>query len=802
MPNFNYLKNNESDFPHVGNVDVFKYDNDLDYGRFDYTQMTLQVCTVPWDMGEAHIGNRTISGIGNVVYFETKENRDAWFAAIPDSECYRFETKFKELHRDQFIDVPIPYDMCAKHNYLVVHYSKLANDGSPLQYEGDDGLRDWFWFIREVEFLAPNTTRLHIMDDAFQTWIYDVDVTGMVLERGHAPMFAVSADTYLSNPVENNEYLLTEDVDFGEASQVAHIDALVLNAGDMYACVATTANPTATWGNNVPTSGSYSNNGQPSVYVFAVAAGDINTFLNNVTTIYPQFKQTVQGVFFASAGLLTISNTFTFADVTCHGVTSSRKRFDLCDIDKADFGYASRYAGIAKLYTSPYAHIEITDENGDVDVIRIEDTTGSIDVSAALSVAFPFVTVNAHLLGTGGSATANITFRNIEAHTFDIAGQWYETLRSWNVPTFAVVLDPAREYDYSTRFDRAQRVVDYTTAQANDNANAQNLLDNASTTNTAAAANRDAANTALDANTNNHNNALADANTYNNAKINADAAISTGLNNQITGAQIDLAASSASISAGGTIGSGVVSFLGSMLDLNVGSGVSQFSQSLISASTASSINIQSMTTDATVAGIMALGNDAYAFEATRCNTNLLQATQIENGQIRDTTKALNNSQTANNMAATSGIASNNASTVNANAARNAAAAQSAIDNDIAQAALRAPFIYGSFSDGDSAATKPMALFAHIVTQSKSAIASAGDEFLRYGYRFDKQWDFDGNWNVGRYFTYWKLRDFWVTNLNVPDMYMDKLRFFLFGGVTVWRNPDDIGRRTVYENFNG
>ena len=121
MPEFNYLKD-RGNFPHIDNVNVYKYDNELDYARFDYTQMRLQVCSVPWDMGEAHIGNRTISGIGNVVYFGSKEERDKWFDEIPDSECYRFETKFKELHKSLLIDVPIPYDMCARHNYLRVIY--------------------------------------------------------------------------------------------------------------------------------------------------------------------------------------------------------------------------------------------------------------------------------------------------------------------------------------------------------------------------------------------------------------------------------------------------------------------------------------------------------------------------------------------------------------------------------------------------------------------------------------------------------------------------------------------------------
>ena len=62
----------DSNFPNVGNVDVYQYQNDFDYARYDDVQMKVTICAVPWDMGEAHIGARTISGIGNVVYFESK----------------------------------------------------------------------------------------------------------------------------------------------------------------------------------------------------------------------------------------------------------------------------------------------------------------------------------------------------------------------------------------------------------------------------------------------------------------------------------------------------------------------------------------------------------------------------------------------------------------------------------------------------------------------------------------------------------------------------------------------------------
>ena len=871
--NFPKLSHNQSDFPLLGNVDVYKYDNDFDYGRFDYTQMELIICTVPWDMGEVHIGNRTLSGVGNVVYFETKAERDKWFDSIPDDECYRFETKFKELHRDHVIDVPVPYDMCAKHNYLVVRYAMFANDDSPVQYEQRDGLREWFWFIREVEFVAPNTTRLHLLDDAWQTWIHDVNVTGMVLERGHAPMFSVSVEDYLAYPIDNNENLLTEDVNFGNATQAKHIDALALNAGNMYACIATTANPLGTWGTkaadtwNVPASASYENMGVPSVFVFAVAAENLATFLSNVNSSVPQFKQTIQGVFFASSDLVTLGTSFTFASMACYPVNAKRKTFELTKLNKTLFGYDAKYADIAKLYTSPYAHIEITDESGNADIVKIEDTTGTISASVALSIAYPFVNIESHLLGTGGNAQASITFKNITAQTFDISGQWYDTLRTWKVPTFAVVLDAATEYDYGTHFDREQRVVDYTTNYDNSEATAIANKDNAATLAAAAknntdasataaydnvvriaGANRknahDAADTLVDnatlntqgntaiANRSNSSTttAASNATTYSSTMCTADntitdvTALSTIAANQMQG----------SISANSQMAQAGVSMAQGLMNMEGGALFSLASASIGSNATLASTAVSSGLTAAQAAGAKA-GNNAHAtiankktnddatnekdtrsditstqngiISGTTANTAATQkanATRTETAETlaakntRDTDKA-NATRTQN---ATNTAATNTKDTAIANATRDVTRAQSAIDNDIAQAALRQPFVFGSFSDGESAATKPIALFSHIVTQSKGAISSAGDEMLRYGYTLDKQWNFDGDWNIGKYFTYWKLRDFWVSNLNVPDMYMDRLRFFLYGGVTVWRNPEDIGKRTVYENFNG
>lgn len=895
---FHKLKNNESDFPLIDNVDVYKFDNDFDYSRYDYTQMSLQICTVPWDVGEAHVGQRTISGIGNVVYFGSKEKRNAWFDAIPDSECYRFETKFKELHREQVIDVPIPYDMCAKHNYLVVKYNLFANDDSPVQYEGTDGLREWFWFIREVEFRAPNTTRLHLLDDAFQTWIYDVTVSSMILERGHAPMFDTRTAKFLQNPIENNRYLLTEDVNYGGTDIVKHTEALVLNSGDMLACIATTANPRGNYGTKAadtwrtPASAYYTNAGVPSVFVFGVDPADLNVFLSNITANVPQFKQTIQGVFFASRQLVSVGDAFTFGDVTCYPLSAGRVTLDLTELEKSLFGYDVKYADMAKLYTYPYAHIEVTDENGNTDEIRIEDTTGSLDVSAAMSLAYPFVNIEAHVLGAGGRDRTTVRFRNVTERTFAIQGSWYETLHEWKVPTFAVVLDASREYDYSTHFDRKQAVTAYTnaydsaiasatTAQTNANASASTARSN--TNDAAATAKTNTDNAAATAKTN------ADA-TADTLKANADAdadtlvantALQTAANSSITGtsntsatadvffsnllttintnyengyvgdttkADVEAMYDNAAIGAaggmvqgavsgasggaalgpvgvaagavGGLVGgaiSGVVSAAQTTVAANLTSTKAALTQTLnLNKSTSMQDNnsgrtqLQNSTNTANTNHVNTASTGASANSAatTKANATRTQATMKANA-TRDKNTANTNAQNTYDTATGNATRTYNTDTANAgrtyntsvaNAGRTRDTAQQAIVNATAQAALRSPFVFGNFADGDSAVTKPIALFANVVTQSKSAIALAGDEFARYGYALDMQWDFDGDWNIGKYFTYWKLRDFWVTNLNVPDLYMDKLRFFLFGGVTVWRKPEFIGRINIYDNF--
>lgn len=831
MPNFHYLGKNG--FPNADNVNVYEYQNDIDYARYDYSQMSIQVCSVPWEQGEAHIGQRTLSGIGNVVHFGSTAKRDSWFDAIPDTDCFRWETKFKELHSDLALRIPLPFDIASNYNYVRVTYNLFANDESPLQYETDEGARSWFYFIREARFIAPSTTELLLLDDAWQTWIYSLDITNMILERGHAPMFATKADAYLADPIDNCSDLLSEDINYGELQKVTKAQATVLNSEDMRAVIVCSSNPAGTWGSKagndwkVPASAYYDGAGVPNMYAFAVAVNELDAFLTNVNSTSPQFKQSVQCVFFCASELLSLGSAYTFCGVSCYQVQGGADPVSktILTRKKADWGYSSKYANLAKLYTYPYSAFEITDEKGNSELVRIEDTAQALTMDVAANVVFPYINIVGSIRGIGGNASNTLSFQNITAKSFTSAGRWYEHLHSWEVPTFAVVLDAATEYDYSSHFDRIQADSDRATNQTNttnmananytsaatlayaseamaDN-NADNVVDNASTQTTA--------NSTV---TSEGNSASTDDASLANDLAQAIQAWDAGMTRATANNEIDAANASAAVgAAGGVVNNAVGGAISGFLTAGPAGAAAGAIGGLVSggigAATSLATNAIAVSATSTQAEAVVSNSQSKLEETktsnidrtTRANTGRTNQTNAQNVAI--TTSAANTSSTMKENADTERAARlSSADTVRdaqvAAASLTYANEGNRIQNGIRQAALRAPFVFGNVSNAELSTTRPMALFVNIVTESDFAIQRAGDEFLRYGYYLDKQWEFDGDWNVGKHYTFWKLRDYWSTN-QIPDRFADQLRLLLYGGVTVWNDPDEIGKVSIYDN---
>lgn len=74
----------------------------------------------------------------------------------------------------------------------------------------------------------------------------------------------------------------------------------------------------------------------------------------------------------------------------------------------------------------------------------------------------------------------------------------------------------------------------------------------------------------------------------------------------------------------------------------------------------------------------------------------------------------------------------------------------------------------------------------------------GDFWLKYGYAINAQY-YPETLQVMTKFTYWKFTEFAVYNTNIPENYKKALRGIFEKGVTVWRNPDDIGATPAEQN---
>ena len=916
----------DSKFPYLDNVEVYKYDNHFDYSRFDFDQMEITICSVPWDMGEAHIGNRTISGIGNVVAFENQGDRDKWFNDLPDSDCFRFTTKYRQLHRENKIGVPIPFDVASNFNYVAVTYKQMANESSPVEFESSSARRKWFWFIREVEFVAPNSTILHLIIDAWQTFIYDLDITSMILERGHAPMNAMKATQYLTNPIANNCYLLTEDVNFGSETVVRNCEYMPVGNGRKYCLFALpmtqnnlqysgnatsgTSSPpyfaddSSRWGNQLIVDGyewEYVNNYSnvtPTIQslvsrdglayngngIFAVRSEDANLFFNALASTHMHVLNAIQAVFIVDEAHLQFDGSFTLTGYTVYNVTSKTTTRNIT-LTKSMFDFPTVYANIAKLYTYPYSVLEYTDDDGLTVELQIENT-GNLSFVNEISIAFPYIQQRVFLKGANGSDSKSYVWKTLGNNDTSASlpvDDFSKFMSQWDIPTFALYVRrdkadapgeyaamQARRYAAVTDYENTTRIAN--TVYENGVDSQATMVSNVSATGATDTANvarstaKDVANTSatqsgLILNKDDLKNANDEkVDTYGGGfvsqigggggylgytyaaqlqKLSDDTDADRILMAQMQGITADTITSSAVVNAAGSIGGGIASgaMTGSAAGIPgaaVGATVGAIAQA---ANTGASTMI-ALTNNANINTV----NEQHAlakFSSARANAMSLTQAQIDyNHSVKDVENTYLES-TVSRFSATNGITNANAqrdktaldanasatqATNNANAARtqstenaNGDYSRDAIVTN-GQNTLRLkqyeewakwqdlgnsqPVVMTQYTgDAYQDVFKRRGVRLNVRTQSRSAIASAGDEFLRYGYMLEQQWEFDGNWNVMPYFTYWKLRDFWIKSLNVPDMYVDRIRFFLYGGVTVWRRPEDIGTKTIYDNFS-
>jgi hypothetical protein len=81
----------------------------------------------------------------------------------------------------------------------------------------------------------------------------------------------------------------------------------------------------------------------------------------------------------------------------------------------------------------------------------------------------------------------------------------------------------------------------------------------------------------------------------------------------------------------------------------------------------------------------------------------------------------------------------------------------------------------------------------------AARAAVGEFWLRYGYKVERFAKMPANFMVMEKFTYWELKETYITGASCPEQFKQAIRGIFEKGVTVWSNPADIGTIDIADN---
>jgi hypothetical protein len=848
-------------FPHLDGATPFpgadahvyeQYVNTYDYHMWT-PNTKIKLCRVKWrDDGR------------DAVKFKDDATRDAWFDAL-EGEAVTLDTSMYIARADtDGVKIPVPYMTAQRYNYLTVDFSADIMQ-SPLQQI--DCQTRYHYFVTRITAEAPNTTTLVLQRDVWMDYITTTTINGLLLSRGHAPLTETTPAKLLANPRENCRDFTLPDVDYGNmAANIRKSTPYNLQTGARYICLAATFSPdqlqamSGVRGTNITDSDpSYTNN-DGTVSGFAWGAGNVSTSnvigagtaynsVDNLTAsnvsmyalesskisgdyfdvlfaYYPHIMSQITAVFVATANMMRLGNAISVNGVEWHTVSGARAKLSDIDLTIDDFGYASEYKQITRLYLAPYAHLEVSDNIGNKNRVEIADC-GHLSIQTITSLSYPILRQIAWLdgIGSDGDTSISINAINGTSITADVPNaDVLKTLISHDIPTYALqrrAIDAHRADAYNREVAQAREnaIVSYengarsaNVALSNTNRSNANSIANTNLTN--------ALNSTVTANSNNASNAIYKNNvtqqnlllSASNNKIDEMNTASLDLTTQLVNTEITASAIGTVTAAIGAIGTAAT---GIAVTAATGGAAAPMVAAGLGAAGSIGLSGASFATGASKTAAEAAYkqayNDAAAFAAKKYNgqANSVSIAMAGTQNIQATTLNTNNTNASN--ATNSSVTANNANTSNANAS---ASRNQIVDNakrvmvntrsnvsmawrDLLNHAAQPVGAYGG--DNFRHATGLDTMTVKIVTEDSGAIAAAGDYMLRYGIASNKLYN-NPNLTPCSHFTYWQAADVWLTNNLAGNDALDTIRERLTDGVTIWNDPDEIGGNYLTANL--
>lgn len=849
------------DFPHLQNATTFPDTDTRVYEQyrnvFDYNVWTpntvIKLCHVNW-YDDCH----------DVVKFPDDVARDTWFDKL-DGETVKLTTNMYIARADKDgIKLPVPYMTVQQYNYIVVDFS---HDIINTPYQKTDVQTRYHFFITSVRAEAPNTTTCTLMRDVWTDYINTVTINGLLLSRGHAPLMEMTPQELLKNPRANCRDFTLPDVDYGSAaSNIRKSTPFNLQNGARYICVAATFSPeqlqamSNARGTNITDSDATYSNNDGTVNGFSWGAGNISTanvagagtsynsvdnltasnvsmyalesskisgdYFDTLFAYYPHIMSQITAVFVATANMMRLANAISVNGVEWHTVSGARTKLADIDLTTDDFGYASEYAQITRLYLAPYAHLEVSDNIGNKTRVEIADC-GQLSVQSVTSLSYPILRQIAWLDGIGGDGDTSISIDAINGAniTADVPNaDALKTLISHDIPTYALqrrAIDAHRADAYNREVAQAREnaILAYengarmanvslaNTTRSNANSVANTNLSNALNT-TITNNSNNASNEIYKTNTTQQNLLLAASNTKIDEMNTATLDLTTNLvNTEVAASAIGTV--TAAIGAIGTAATGiaVTAATGGAAAPMVAAGLGAAGS--IGLSGASFATGASKTT--AEAAYKQAYNDAAALTAKKYNgqANSVSIAMSGTQNLQSTTLNTNNTKASN--ATNTSIADNNANTSNANAA---ASRDQTIDNakrimlntrsntnaawrDLLNHAAQPVGAYGG--DNFKQATGLDTLTVKVVTEDNGAIAAAGDYMLRYGIASNKLYS-RPSLTPCKHFAYWQCADIWIICPFAQNEQLQTIRDIFSNGVTIWTKPEEVGGDFTHDNL--
>ena len=672
----------------------------------------------------------------DVVRFASKAAFNAWIDGQSSFSWNVTSMTYARLNHP--VRINMPFASANRYNYL-----RVRNPAMPTKQS--NAANDFFYFISEVRYIAPNTTELVLQLDVWQTFGYDVQFGQCYVTRGHIGIanqnaFDDNGRTYLTIP---------EGLDIGSEYVINTVDEyelsrLQLEAGVPDGGCGIVITSTANLANVLMDSWTQRPDmemaefGTVSDPTLNTAHGSTTEFLPNGCEIYyfdgtdnylhflkfiadkPWISQCIASVTVVPPMLDKVTFPWgSSAPYIQYGTTIptmfrmhdlSWGRFEANTIalldNWRDTALTGRYSRLKKFLTYPYTVIELTTYSGNPLIMKPE----------CLPSANLWVSIYYHVVPPNPRVTIIPKDYNAKAANRPIRESEFLDFSTgiFDLPTFSITNNAAMGYIAAN-----QNRIQYQYSSAN--WSQQKALNAANVNSQIASANMDR----------DHQNAVERQQGRTNlANTQQDSATARGL--------------------AGAIGS---------------------------------LNPASIAVGA-IGGYVNHHINADIATANATTNNLTDWAQTKNsvaaaGKIRDLNK---------NMAEYAAVG---------DYANQIAGIQARVQD----AALIQPTTSGQIG-GDAfnlAAFGKWVVNAKIKMLQKASMAAIGEYWLRYGYAIERFTVPPADLKCMSKFTYWQMRETYLTGGPIPESFKQTIRGIFEKGVTVWSNPSEIGNVDMASN---